>query len=507
MTCLPDASSEINRVLLTCAAAPDALWAVTNSRPNIVLLTGEDTGLHLGCYGERYADTPNLDRLAGEGCRYEHAYSHGPVCAPSRSGLVTGRYPWRLGTHNMRSTLTRPPRLFTHELRDAGYRVLWPTKTDFNFEPDPGFADSSEEWLTLESLPVGQQPFFAYWNFSITHESRVWDSVNGKPQDFGALVDELPRERRHDPDLAPVPPYLPDTPPVRKEIARYFDTLAVQDLQVGRALELLERLGIAERTIVIYCSDHGRGLCREKRWCYDAGLHLPLLIRAPGEVGPGSVGSEMIGWVDLAPTILSLAGVRAPESYQGRAFLGPERSNEPRRFVVSGRDRMDEQFDRVRSCRTRRFRYIRNDFPQVPYMHRIRFMENGLTTRELREARAQGALTPAQSPFMADTKPTEELYDTVEDPHNVRNLAGEPAFRDTLRSLRGELETFLEASGDLGRIPEPQLVADGLITNRLEDEYRPRVAPLPERYRIGKGENVLTSQEAVERYGPSPRPD
>jgi len=486
-------------------------------RPNIMLLIAEDTGRHQGCYGDDYAWTPNLDRLAADGCRYTNAITHSPVCAPSRSGLVTGMYPWTFGTHPMRSTLINPPRLFTQELQDAGYFVNWKTKTDFNFEPPADFASTDESWFEKGELPGGDRPFFVCHNFGITHESGAWDVCNDHQMTpFEQRTASLPDEHRHDPAEAPVPPYLPDTPDVRMEIARYYDNLSVQDQQIGRALRILEESGRAQNTIVIYLSDHGRGLCREKRWCYEAGIHLPLIIRwpatpAPGSspppLKPGTTDDQLVAWVDLAPTILSLCGVGIPEHYQGRVFLGEGVSTPPRQYAYDGRDRMDEQFDRIRVCRSKQYHYIRNFYPLIPYMQRNKYMENGLTTRALREGRAENTLTPIQAQWMADRKPVEEMYDVEADPHCVNDLANEPKHRDTLLEHRHELQRFLDELGDLGATPEAELIRRGLLTNRLEEEYRPRIAPLPDRYRIGRGDTVLTGEEAVERYGPMPTPE
>jgi len=481
-------------------------------RPNILFLQAEDTGRHHGCYGNAYAHTPNIDQLAGEGCLFGMAFSHAPVCAPSRSGTVCGMYPWAFGTHQMRSTLIHPPRLYTHELQDAGYRVLWPSKTDFNFDPPHDSAETTHDWFATGELPAGDQPWFAYTNFGVTHESGNWDRCGDQPIPTPAeRTASLPDAARHDPAAAPVPPYLPDTPGVRREIARYYDNLAVQDQQVGEALRILEHSGQADRTIVIYMSDHGRGLCREKRWCYEAGLHMPLIIRWPAGLGPppfapGSRDDQIVAWVDLAPTILSLCGVAIPANYHGRVFLGAGVSTPPRQFAYAGRDRMDEQFDRVRVCRSQRHLYIRNYFPLVPYMQRNRYMENSVTTLALRIGRHEGTLTPPQAAFMADHKPVEELYDTVADPHCIHNLADAPDHRATLLAHRAELERFLAAHGDYGATPEPELVARGLLTNRLEDEYRPRIDALPYQFHIGTGNTVLTAVEAVARYGPQPEP-
>ncbi len=478
-----------------------------NSKPNIMLLVGEDVGLHLGCYGEGYAHTPNLDRLAERGCRFDRGYSCAPVCAPSRSALVTGMYPWTVGTHQMRSTVINPPRLFTHELQDAGYNVFWPTKTDFNFVPPSDFAQTKGDavWLETGKLPdAGDRPFLAFWNFGITHESGMWDT-NDQHISFANRTRELPDHLRHDPAKAPVPPYLPDTPEVRLEVSRYFDNLALQDIQIGKALDILEASGQADNTVVIYMTDHGRGLCREKRWPYEAGVHLPLIVRWPGQVKPGGVSDELVSWIDIAPTLLSLAGVPIPSSYQGQVFLGPDAAA-PRAYCYSGRDRMDESFDRVRSSRNKQFRYVRNFFPQIPYMQRNKYMEQSLTTQALRDGRAAGTLTPVQAAFMAEQKPVEELYEPANDPHCIRNLADDPAHRDTLLTMRADLEQLLEKTNDLGAVDEPELVSRGLLTNRIETEYRPRIAPLPERDVIGPACQPLCISEAVAQLGPSPTP-
>ncbi len=456
------------------------------------MLVGEDTGLTLGCYGDADAHTPNLDRLASQATRYTHAFTTGPVCAPSRATIVTGRYPWSLGTHHMRSTLLHPPRLFTHELRDAGYFVNWHTKTDFNFDPDttPGgptaWRDAQHDWLTeLAHGTLPHQPFFLFRNFGVTHESTMWshnhDDGWAACNERDKLIPELPAERRSDPATVRVPPYLPDVPETRQCLARYYDALAIQDQQVGRVLAALDQSpysGGAGNTIVIYLTDHGRGQPREKRWCYEAGLHLPLIVRMPGQTD-GRVSDELVSWVDIAPTILSLAGVQAPADYEGRA-LGGDR----RKYAFSGRDRMDEAFDHVRSVRDARWRYVRNTFTAIPYaVHNI-YAERMETMQVMRRLRAAGRLSGAAALFMADRKPPEELYDCDADPANVHNLAADPAHADTLARLRGELDAHLLAIGDLGAVSERELIDRGLVRDRL-DEYRARLAPLPPEHRLG----------------------
>ncbi|MEM9914352.1 MAG: sulfatase [Planctomycetota bacterium] len=459
---------------------------------NVVLLVGEDTGRHHGCYDEPYAHTPNLDRLAAEGCRYTNAFSHAPVCAPSRSGLITGRYPWSIGTHHMRSTLLNPPRLFTHELRDAGRYVAWPTKTDFNFEPPGDFADTTDDgWK--DRLPA--EPFFVYRNFDVTHESGVWDTPNWAGTVHADRVADLPEDLKHDPADAPVPAYLPDTPETRRDIARYFDLMTVQDQQIGEVLETIDNSPAAARTVVIYLTDHGRGLPREKRWCYDAGIRLPLIVRWPGQIEPGTTCDDLVAWVDIAPTILSLMGVAIPESYDGQVFLGPDTAS-PREFVFAGRDRMDEVFDRVRVARSKSYHYIRNDFPALPWAARQSYAEQEPTFRAMRREHAAGRLSGDAAVFMADHKPAEELYDPYADPEMVRNLADDPAHVRALDQHRTALDDFLGSIQDLGQTPETQLIANGLVADRLSREYRPKIEPLPESLRIGPERAPLTEEEA-----------
>lgn len=450
--------------------------------PNIVLIVGEDTGRIAGCYGHDYVVTPHLDRLAAEGCRYDEAYSTSPVCAPSRSALLTGRHPIRIGTHHMRSTLLRPPQLFTHRLRDAGYHVSWPTKLDFNLTPPDGWCDDTEPWLDrVRDDRMPSTPWFAYVNLTITHESSMWpdpDEYEGR-DDLQHWDPDRPRPPRvTDPADVPVPPYLPDTPQVRSDIARHGDNIAELDRQVGEILDGLDSAGVADDTVVVFLADHGRGLPREKRWPYTAGIHLPLLVRWPGVVAAGSSSDQLVSWVDIAPTLCAIAGAARPDPCDGRVFVGP-RSDEPRSYVFAARDRMDEAYDRVRVVRDRRHHYVRNFCPALPYAQRIRYMENMPTTQQLRDLHAAGRLTGDAAVFMASAKPAEELYDLHTDPHCVHNLADDPAHGEARDRLAAVLDDFLAEADDLGAVPERELVARGLVANHI-DEYRDRVGPLPE---------------------------
>ena len=455
---------------------------------NILLLQAEDTGRHLGCYGDAYAHTPNIDRLAAEGCRYTNAFSHSPVCAPSRGGTVTGCYPWAVGIHHMRSKRLEPPRCFTHELVDGGHHVSWPTKLDFNFDPTPGWCTDNDEWW---EKPPPDAPFFLYANFDTTHESSMFREL---PDWHRHSPEDCPAELRHDPDQAPVPPYLPDTPELRWQLSRYYDALTVIDRQIGERLAWLERHGLAENTVVIFLSDHGRGLPREKRWCYEAGIHLPLIVRWPGRLKPGSVSDEMVGWVDIAPTILSLAGRPVPPHYQGQVFLGENRAA-AREYIFAGRDRMDSLFDKVRVTRDRRHLYIRNDAAPLPWAQKQSYMEQLPAVPVMREMHARGELSGPSASFFGTRKPNEELYDCEADPDNLVNLAGDPAHTDTLERLRAALDTNLVRFGDLGEVDERSLIERGVIADSLTD-YAERDDPrLPPEQQIGPMPPPMTLEE------------
>ena len=462
-----------------------------------MLLVGEDTGRHQGCYGGVPDVTPNINRLAAEGCRYLNAFSTAPVCAPSRHTMASGQSAWTTGAHHHRSVLIAPPKTFMEELHEAGYHVNWANKTDFNFNAVSLIEKPHREWfddLAQGSLPA-DQPWFLYHNFFETHESVMW-----KENWEERVAPQLDASERTSPEAVEVPPYLPDTKVVRTDIARYFDALRLQDREVGRALNALEASGRADSTIVIYLADHGRGLIREKRWLYPAGIHLPLIIRWPGQLQPGSTSEELVSWVDIAPTLLSIAGAPVPDRYQGRVFLG-DVSTPPRQFCFAGRDRMDEAYDLVRCVRDEQYHYTQNAFPSLPYCQRNRYMEKQATSGELRRLHAEGRTTPAQALWMAKEKPAEELYDILADPHCLHNLAADPDYTTILDERRAALKQLQDQLGDLGQLPEQKLIDQGLVVDRLAEHYRAEIEPLPEELARGLPAPQL---EMPGRSGPPP---
>jgi len=423
-------------------------------RPNIVWITCEDISPHLACYGAPEARTPNLDRLASEGRRYTNAFSISGVCAPSRSCLITGMYPTTLGTCHMRCNNPPPPhvRCFPEYLRSAGYYCTNNRKTDYNFKHPRETWDQCSAKAHWRNRPDKDQPFFAVFNFTNTHESQVGHDL----EDEDYVKRRLPPDERHDPAKAQVPPYYPDTPVVRKHWAHYFDLITQMDRQAGRILDQLEEDGLAENTVVFFYSDHGVGLPRAKRWIYDSGTHVPLIIRWPGHIEPETATDRLVSFVDFAPTSLSIAGLPIPDHMQGVPFLG-ERAGKPRDYVFAARDRMDERYDIIRAARDKRFKYIRNYEPYRPYAQYLDYPEGWAVMPELRRVHQAGQLTPEQALFFRETKPLEELYDLDADPHELQNLAASPGHHEPLERLRKVMDTWMRDTRDLGLVPETEL--------------------------------------------------
>jgi arylsulfatase A-like enzyme len=424
---------------------------------NIVWISLEDTSPRFGCIGDTLARTPHIDRLAAEGALFRNAFSTAGVCAPSRAAVITGMYQTSIGAMHMRTTHKNrylpelptpyyavPPahvKTFTEYLRADGYYCTNNEKTDYQFEPPISAWDEcgpNAHWRNREP----GQPFFAVFNPTFTHESGMW-SREEEP-----LVT--------DPDRVVLPPYLPDTPKSRRALARHYDNIEKDDEYVGRILEQLEQDGLADNTVVMLWSDHGEGLPRAKRWTYDAGIHVPLIVRWPGKLQPGTVSDRLVSLVDLAPTVLSLAGIGAPAHLHGRSFL--DQAEEPRTYVFAARDRYDESYDKVRAVRDNRYKYIRNDYPNHPYLQWISYSHQHPILQEMWRLHLEDRLEGPQTLMLQPRRPVEELYDCEEDPYEIRNLADDPAYKPILKRMRAALEEWITQYGDMGDIPEERMV-------------------------------------------------
>lgn len=441
----------------------DAASAQNNNRPNILWLSCEDMSPHLGCYGHQQAATPNLDAFAEEGARYTHAFSIAGVCAPSRSCIITGMYPTTLGTLHMRCSNPPPDyvKCFPEYLRDAGYYCTNNSKTDYNFPPPASAWDESSKKAHWRNRKEPSQPFFSVFNFVGTHESKIGTLPPDLDEGLRSLLPSPP----HDPDEVPLPPYYPDTPVIRKHWAHYFDLVTAMDTWAGRMLAELEEDGLAENTIVFYFSDHGVGLPRAKRWMYDCGIQIPLMVRWPGEISGGLVKDDLVSFVDFAPTVLALAGVEPPDHMQGQILLGDDAAP-PRKYIHAARDRMDERYDIIRAIRDKRFKYIRNYEPYRPYDQYLSYPESFPVMQEMRFMERTGQLQGSETLFFQDRKPLEELYDMSVDPHETQNLAYLEGYDDTLRRVRRAMNDWVLETHDLGLVPE-----------MLLDQWRPPNAP------------------------------
>lgn len=433
-------------LLLLLGAVP------ADPRPNILWITCEDISPNLGCYGDAYAVTPNLDAFAKQGVRYTRAFAPIGVCAPSRSTLIMGVSATSVGSQLMRCKAALPEavRCFPQYLREAGYHCTNNVKTDYNFEVPKAAWDESSAKAHWKSRKPGQ-PFFAVFNFTSCHESQIRIPEEAHRKRIAGFAPE----EIHDPAKAPIPPYHPDTPEVRRDWARYADGITQMDKQVGRVLKELEEDGLAKDTIVFYFSDHGAGMPRSKRWLYDSSLRVPMIVRFPDGAKAGTTSDRLVAFEDYGATVLSLAGLKIPPAMQGKPFLGAAEAP-AREFVFGFRDRMDERVDLLRTARDARYRYIRNYLPQRPWAQHVSYMYEMPTMAAWKRAFDAGTLDPVQRRFF-EAKPFEELYDSENDPHEIKNLAGDPAQAAALDRLRKALDAWMLEIKDLGFLPEAEL--------------------------------------------------
>ncbi len=417
-------------------------------RPNILWITSEDNGPNLGCYGDPDAITPNLDALARRSVRYLHCWSGAPVCAPARTTIISGMYPASTGSEHMRSMVRLPEGfgMFPQSLRGAGYYCTNNSKEDYNLQKPGKVWDESSPKAHWKSRAPGQ-PFFAVINHTITHESQIRNDIAAE-------------HRVHDPARVSVPPYHPDAPEVRKDWAQYHDRITMMDRLVGQNLKELDDAGLAQDTIVFYYGDHGSGMPRHKRCPQNSGLRVPLLVHVPARfqhLAPaahraGAATERLVGFVDLAPTVLSLAGVKIPGHFQGVAFLGAAAGPE-REYLHGYRARMDERLDLVRSVRDRRYVYVRHYMPHLPYGQHVSYMFQTPTTRVWKERFDAGTLPEAQAAFWKSKAP-EELYDLQEDPHELVNLATSPKHEQVVQRFRMAQQAHALAIRDVSLLPE-----------------------------------------------------
>lgn len=442
---------------------------------NVVWISTEDMGPILGSYGIDAIKTPNLDKLAKEGVRYTNAYSTVGVCAPSRFSIITGMYAARLGAHNMRTgdyhnyktpeevthqTYKRvrdktgrnvpeyeivPPsniQCFTEVLRKEGYYCANNFKCDYQFNAPFTAWDEVSDTVSYKDAPEGT-PFFFVRNFMVTHESRIWQR-----KDEPLTVN---------PKDVIVPDYFADIPEVRSDIARKYSNIEEMDRQVGELMKDLEADGLLDSTIIMFWSDHGGNLLRQKRAVGNSGLNVPLIIRYPNKKRAGEVDDRIVSLMDLGPTSMSLLNIKPPSHYDGKAFAGNYQET-PRPYAFGSADRFDEVTDMQRSVLDGRYVYIKNFMPQLPLIYRNTYREQIPMNAQLIELNRQKELKGDAAYMFMETKPREELYDLQNDPYEVHNLAEEPKHKERLSKYRKALADWQLEIGDKGFIPEHDLI-------------------------------------------------
>ncbi|MGI8746086.1 MAG: sulfatase family protein [Bryobacteraceae bacterium] len=434
----------------TATALIRARSGAAADRPNILWIIGDDLGAELSCYGYGGVNTPHIDRLAARGTRFTQFHTTAPVCSPSRSAFNVGLYQTTTGTQNHRShrkdgyQLPDGARLITGRFREQGYftcnvreiadGVQGDGKTDFNFKAVTPF--DGTHWNQRKP----GQPFYAQVNFQAPHKG-------------ASFVEARKQKILVDPAKVVLPPFYPDHPVVRNEVANYLDAVQLLDHQVGVLLDKLAEDQVLDNTVVFFFGDNGRCLLRGKQWLYDYGTRVPLMVCWPGVAKAGAVRDEPCHALDMTATSLMAAGIAIPANFQGRPLFGSKAK--PRDFIVTARDRCDETIDRIRAVRDRRYKYIRNFMPERPYTQPNAYIERAYPTqRVIKELHAAGKLDAIQELWMAPEKPPVEFYDTHADPFEVRNLANLSGQERLVARFAKRLDDWMVETRDQGGIPE-----------------------------------------------------
>ncbi|MEC9097301.1 MAG: sulfatase-like hydrolase/transferase, partial [Planctomycetota bacterium] len=437
--------------------------------PNILWLTSEDHGPEMGCYGDDLAVTPNVDALARKGMLFDLAWSCAPVCAPARTCIITGMYPPSVGGQHMRSMVSLPDtvQFYPWYLKKAGYYTTNNSKQDYNVKKEEQGWDASSNKAHYRDRADGQ-PFFAIFNFTISHESKIR---------------KRPHEQVLDPAKVRVPAYHPDNAESRQDWAQYYDIVSQADALAGQRLAELDRAGLADETIVFYYGDHGSGMSRSKRWPYNSGLSVPMVVYfpkkwkhlAPKEYKAGGTSDRLVNFVDLAPTVLSLAGIEPPEHMQGHAFAGKYQQAKPK-YMFGFRDRMDERYDFIRTVTDGRYHYIRNFNPHFIYGQYVAYNFVTPSTAAWKRDYLAGKLNTAQSAYWK-LKPSEELYDLQADPDEVNNLVDSEDHQAILKELRGALYAWCAEIRDVGFLPEGEIHSRSVGMSPYEMGHNKKLYP------------------------------
>jgi len=491
----------MKRIFLFTAALFAAFSIQADERPNIVWIIPDDMSANFSSYGETAIETPHVDSLVANGVKFTNAYVTAPVCSTCRSAFITGMYQTSIGAHHHRSgrgelkiELPENVKLVPKLFQEAGYHTSitgWPGrkgrlgKTDYNFEWDESVYDGAD-WSERKD----GQPFFAQIQTPggklRGKDEAGWEKIAKEAEKvFGS---------RTPLDAVKLPSYYPNHPDIIRDWAAYLDSVRLTDHMVGEVIARLKKEGVLENTIVLFMTDHGISHGRGKQFMYDEGLHVPLVIAGPG-IEAGTVREDVVEHIDIAALSLAAAGIEIPENMQARDILASD--YEPREAVFAARDRCDETVDHMRSVRTQDFKYIRNFLPNRPYLQPCAYKDAKSILIALREWNEAGKLNEVQSLLFREVRPEEELYDVNADPHEVKNLAGDPDYAEQLKELRGRLDTWMEETGDQGRVPESQEMYDSDMAPYLK-KFTTSGKEDPEQLKIISDNIALMKQWAAE---------
>ena len=499
---------------------------------NVVWLVAEDLSpFYLNAYGDPRAPTPNLNRLAKEGVVYTHNFSVSGVCSPSRATLATGLYPNSFGAQNMRTLnqqaanreagiidyqVVPPPevKMVSEIMRENGYYTTNNAKEDYQFFKSELAWDESSVFAHWRNRPDEKTPFFSVFNAGVTHESSMWNSQvrqedcmefpprrslkNWWERRGYKTIEEYENDTislKVGEDLAvEAPPYLPQNEIGKKAMRKVYSNIVRMDRFFGNILDQLEEDGLLEETIIVWYSDHGGPLPRQKRLLYDSGLRVPMIIRYPNKKRGGERDNSLISFVDFPPTLLSMVGIKPPSYMQGQAFAGTFKSKTPRAFIHAHADRFDESVDMIRAVRNRKFKYLKNFHPERPYYLPLAYREKMDVMKELLRMRDAGELDENQSLWFRQTKDEEELFDTEKDPHELSNIAKDPAYAEVLAALRTECERWMNTIDDKGFIDEVELIGSFYPNGKAQLSESPKID-------IKKGKVFVSITEPGVRIG------
>ena len=499
---------------------------------NVLWLVAEDLSpFYLNAYGDPRAPTPNLNRLAKEGVVYTHNFSVSGVCSPSRATLATGLYPNSFGAQNMRTLnqqaasreagiidyqVVPPPevKMVSEIMRENGYYTTNNAKEDYQFFKSELAWDESSVFAHWRNRPDEETPFFSVFNAGVTHESSMWNSQvrqedcmefpphrslkNWWERRGYKTIEEYENDTislKVGEDLAvEAPPYLPQNEIGKKAMRKVYSNIVRMDRFFGNILDQLEEDGLLEETIIVWYSDHGGPLPRQKRLLYDSGLRVPMIIRYPNKKRGGERDNSLISFVDFPPTLLSMVRIKPPSYMQGQAFAGTFKSKTPRAFIHAHADRFDESVDMIRAVRNRKFKYLKNFHPERPYYLPLAYREKMDVMKELLRMRDAGELDENQSLWFRQTKDEEELFDTEKDPHELNNIANDPAYAEVLATLRTECERWMNTIDDKGFIDEVELIGSFYPNGKAQLSESPKID-------IKKGKVFVSITEPGVRIG------